>query len=258
MALPSKSQIDKLGDRLRHDPISPEDLALLQEYISAHSDAMVTVQEELALLFPDLTVTPRLKTRDTLVDKLRRMSTRLSSIQDVAGVRLSPVPNLQSQDEASARITAAFPNSRVVDRRANPSHGYRALHIIVMRSDRAVEVQVRTEAQDRWAQTMERIAFQWGRQTRYGKPPDNPRREAGRPYRRGVNRQKVWESMLRLSDLLPRMEELGEQIDSLRRPEDLDPTQAESYLEEATRLNEETAQLNADMEHLLAQLYGRE
>lgn len=37
-----------------------------------------------------------------------------------------------------------------------------------------VEIQVRTELQDVWAQILERLADQWGRGIRYGDAPENP------------------------------------------------------------------------------------
>jgi hypothetical protein len=44
----------------------------------------------------------------------------------------------------------------------------------VFESGLPVEVQIRTELQDLWAQVFERLADRWGRSIRYGGEPDEP------------------------------------------------------------------------------------
>jgi ppGpp synthetase/RelA/SpoT-type nucleotidyltranferase len=50
----------------------------------------------------------------------------------------------------------------VVDRRAKPSHGYRAVHVVVRESGLPVEVQVRTELQHSWTELSESLADTFG------------------------------------------------------------------------------------------------
>jgi hypothetical protein len=59
-----------------------------------------------------------------------------------------------------------------VDRIAEPASGYRALHVVARIEGIPVEIQVRTRLQHVWAETFERVADRWGRQIRYGEPPD--------------------------------------------------------------------------------------
>jgi hypothetical protein len=130
-----------------------------------------------AFVAVDLGLQPgsRLKTTGTLVDKLRRIpGMRLSRIQDVAGARVVAEMNREEQDRLVGGVTARFDDYRVKDRRAEPSFGYRAVHIIVKRQGRPVEIQVRTHLQDLWAQIVERLADDWGRGIRYGEPPSEP------------------------------------------------------------------------------------
>lgn len=84
----SKSQIDKLGERLRtSNEVSVDDLTLLQQVRAEHDAAMAVVADRLA---SELGLEPgtRLKTVGTIVDKLRRERMRLSQMQDIAGVRV--------------------------------------------------------------------------------------------------------------------------------------------------------------------------
>jgi hypothetical protein len=61
-----------------------------------------------------------------------------------------------------------------VDRRADPRFGYRAVHLIVRIDELLVEIQIRTEMQDSWAQIVERLGDRWGRDIRYGGDPESP------------------------------------------------------------------------------------
>jgi hypothetical protein len=72
-------------------------------------------------------------------------------------------------------IVRVFRGARSVDRRTEPSHGYRAVHVIVKLQGRLVELQVRTRLQDSWAQAMERLADRLGRDIRYGAQAKDPR-----------------------------------------------------------------------------------
>lgn len=93
------------------------------------------------------------KSTPSIVEKLRRESLRLSQMQDIAGCRVVMADSrLQAQFTEAAR--GAFRNGSVIDRLIHSSHGYRAIHIVVL-EDCAVEVQVRTTLQHLWAQVSE-------------------------------------------------------------------------------------------------------
>ena len=119
------------------------------------TDAMRTMVEACAsILGKQIEATARPKQRRSIVAKLNREHTRLSQMQDIVGCRLVvPGPG----DQLS--LLRALPSSgwQVVDRRVNPSHGYRAVHLIYDSSDGKVEVQVRTELQHMWALLSERL-----------------------------------------------------------------------------------------------------
>jgi hypothetical protein len=102
----------------------------------------------------------------------------LARVQDLAGIRIVGALRFDEQDQLAAEIVRRFPAdlraAKIVDRRANPSHGYRAVHVIVCLDGVTIEVQVRTLLQHVWADLMERLADRLGRQIRYGEPPVPP------------------------------------------------------------------------------------
>ncbi|HEV2755682.1 MAG TPA: hypothetical protein VG318_07880 [Actinomycetota bacterium] len=172
--LPSNSQLDRLGERLRSgDAPSRDDLRLLQQFRAAHTPALTVVEAELQRL--GFSPTSRTKTPGTIIDKLVRETTRLTSIQDIAGTRIVPDVTLDEQDAIVSKIAARL-GGKVYDRRETPSHGYRAVHLVARVQTRRVEVQVRTPLQHLWAEVMERVADRFGRGIRYGEMP----REAAR------------------------------------------------------------------------------
>lgn len=207
----SRSQIDKLGRRLRRagpNNVSDEDLNLLEQLLTAHGAVLSTVQLRLAAEL-GLPVTSRTKTTGTLVEKLQRSPTMaLSRMQDIAGARLVAEMNRTEQDRLVARIVELFHGAEVKDRRAQPSYGYRAVHVIIEVDRRLVEIQVRTGLQDLWAQVMERLADRWGRGIRYGDPPDDPEVEVAA----GFTRRDILELLMERSEIINRLEQVGARI----------------------------------------------
>jgi ppGpp synthetase/RelA/SpoT-type nucleotidyltranferase len=199
----SGGAIDRLGDRLRESSdASEEDLRILQELRRQFDAAMEGARLRIVESIPDARPTTRLKTIQTLIGKLRREpAMKLSRVQDVAGMRLVSDMSLEQQDVLGSRLSELFGGARVVDRRANPSFGYRALHLVVRSEGRLVEIQVRTRLQDRWAQIVERMADHWGRGIRYGELPEKPTARVSR-----YTRAEVVDLARRMSPLIEQCE----------------------------------------------------
>jgi hypothetical protein len=84
----TKSQVDRLGERLKTGSISDVDLIALDEYrrsFGALYDRVVTAIRDNLGLLP--TGRPA-KSTTSIVEKLHRETIRLSQIQDIAGCRL--------------------------------------------------------------------------------------------------------------------------------------------------------------------------
>ena len=96
----------------------------------AYDAAIATLRNNLGI---EATGRPA-KTTASIVDKLNRQHIRLTQIQDIAGVRVL-VDSAVDQDQVVERLSNTFGDVAVDDRRANPSHGYRAVHVIVELGD---------------------------------------------------------------------------------------------------------------------------
>lgn len=172
----SKAAIDRLGKRLA-DAVEPsaEDLHALSEvqalWLPALDAALAVVSDVVAKAPIPMHVSHRKKTVSTLLDKIRR-GTPLSSMQDVVGIRIvGAMVNPAKQNDIVGALVSRFDRPKVTDRRAKPTHGYRAVHVIPKVDGHPVEIQVRTGFQHAWANATESIADRWGRGIRYGDPP---------------------------------------------------------------------------------------
>ena len=153
----SKTQIDRLGDRLRKGNIADSDLRLLDEYRRSFNAAYGVVAGGIRRQL-DLEPTGRpAKSTTSIAEKLRRESIRLSQIQDIAGCRLI-VSDTAEQDRVVASLVELFPDNSVADRRRTPSHGYRAVHVIAKVEQKGVEIQIRTTLQQLWAELSEKLS----------------------------------------------------------------------------------------------------
>jgi ppGpp synthetase/RelA/SpoT-type nucleotidyltranferase len=168
----SRSKMDKLGVRLVADPtcIAEEDYELLERILGCYQASLDLAQMRLQDL--GIRATTRVKSTSTLVEKLvRQQSMKMKGIQDIAGGRIVLDGGRLTQDHVVMQVVAAFPSEqrppRVIDRRATPTAGYRAVHVVVHHLDLPIEIQVRTLLQDSWAQIVERLGDVWGRGLRY-------------------------------------------------------------------------------------------
>jgi putative GTP pyrophosphokinase len=178
----SRSHIDKLGDRLADEALDLETFDELQRYF----DTLTTFADETFRLIEQCAASihllqgssiprvtrRRIKTLTSIREKLLRQTTTLSQMQDIVGCRII-VDRLTEQDQLSQVLMRQFnDNASMIDRRANPSNGYRAVHIIIRSGVKRFEIQIRTVAQDRWANLVERLSDMLGIVVKYGGGPE--------------------------------------------------------------------------------------
>jgi ppGpp synthetase/RelA/SpoT-type nucleotidyltranferase len=163
----SKTQIDRLGDRLKKREITETDLRMLDEFrhsfYEAYKVVISTIKKELGL---EPTGRPA-KSTTSIYEKLQRESIRLTQVQDIAGCRLI-VFGVLEQERVVGLLAKVFEDAEIIDRRATPSHGYRAVHLIVTRGEKLVEVQVRTSYQHVWAELSEKLSDLFDPTIKYG------------------------------------------------------------------------------------------
>lgn len=186
----SKNQINKVGKALRDG--NPYDETIFDRFIEHHAllcdDVVGVVANSVNCLIQEyvptesIAVEPgsgayalsaRVKTKATLVDKLRRMKTfPLGNILDVSGVRFDCDMTLSEQTELAKLfekdlLAAGVAKVSRVDMREEPHSGYRAVHLHLESDGGKAELQVRTAMQAQWANLYEVAADIYGRSIRY-------------------------------------------------------------------------------------------
>src|SRR5947207_2142435 len=98
-----KTQIDKLGQRLRDADASESDLIALDEYRESFTIAYESVVQMIRENLGSEPAGRPAKTTKSITEKLRRETIRLSQMQDIAGCRLI-VPDLLEQDNTVEKL----------------------------------------------------------------------------------------------------------------------------------------------------------
>jgi len=211
----TKSQIDKLGQRLRSQTFQEIELTVLDEYRRSFGAAYDRVVEKVhAVLGVPVSGRPA-KSTTSIIEKLNRESIRLSQIQDIAGCRVVVSDSLE-QNRAVELIAKAFENAELQDRRTKPSHGYRAVHVIIRDYGKSIELQVRTGLQQVWAELSEKSADVIDASIKYGGGPPSVREVLdGAATMVGVVEEL--ELAVRTADIAERLREAREEFASNMR-----------------------------------------
>lgn len=163
-------------------------------------------------------VTQRLKRLPTVVDKLlREPKMKLSQMADIGGCR-ALLPDQVAVYDVAKRLRKNWDITRTRDYAAEPkASGYRAVHLIVRRKGRLIEVQLRTPTQDAWANQVEEDS-----------------RRVGRDFKGGRGQAEVHEYYVVVSELLALREQSVEPDDELRQRLLRTYTAAQPFLTTAT------------------------
>ena len=179
MPAPSKSQVRKAGSTLRaftQGKVSEQErlaaLEVIAEYRRTFADPLLKVNNGLRSFFAtegiEAEVSQRLKRMETIVEKLtyREKGLDLSRMGDIGGCRIvisdNNIPNIYRIRE---RIEYRW-GKQIVRESDYINHprasGYRAVHVIVKRDERLIEVQLRTQRMHEWAQLVESLSQMTG------------------------------------------------------------------------------------------------
>ncbi len=146
-------------------------------------------------------MTQRLKRFPTVVDKLLREPTmKLTQMADIGGCR-AILLNQDAVTAVSRRLRKNWTIVRIRDYVAAPkTSGYRAVHLIIRRRSRLIELQLRTPIQDAWANQVE----------------DDSRR-AGTDFKGGAGQAEVHAYYAVMSEVLALREQSEEPDTDLRQ-----------------------------------------
>jgi putative GTP pyrophosphokinase len=193
----SRSAIDRAGERLERwwsakeePPASDEVAAAFMDMIAFRETFQMPLKKTVMGLRsmvrseqPDLKgaarasvpVVQRLKRQEQMLNKLSRFPhSKLSNMGDIGGCRAV----LRTRSEVDGVVRRIRKNwhihGRVRDVRDEPTNsGYRALHVIVIRDGRRIEIQLRDPREHEWAVAVERTGARLGIGLKEGEGPDD-------------------------------------------------------------------------------------
>lgn len=236
MALPSKGELDRAGRRLREsESPSDEDLALYNAYRTSFEPHLWSLVETIASAISDIaeiSVDTRRKQPKSVIAKLRRHQTKLSTIEDIGGCRII----VETMLDARSVVDVLSDSLDVVRKRDcwdGLHDGYRACHLIARLSERhRVEIQVRTEIQNEWANLSEDLFHRVDPEIKYGGGPPTLRSDLDRLSWKGA---ELDEFRGALADLVAGSSVLQRQVMAAKSGSDLPGTDAGGCLAEARR-----------------------
>lgn len=127
----------------------------------------------MAQKFSGARVSQRLKRTDRIISKLLHFKTmRLSQMEDIGGCRVI-LPDLVQLRTFEQRLRDVW-GQNLIERLGNDyiasprDTGYRAVHLVVNRNGRLIEIQLRTPSQHRWAVLVEAHENQTGEMLKRG------------------------------------------------------------------------------------------
>jgi ppGpp synthetase/RelA/SpoT-type nucleotidyltranferase len=203
-ARPSKQAVNRSGDvirevraalrtndRARLDALDNREVAravaTIDLWRSLHARPLARVNANLRYWVrkggvPVPEVSQRLKRFATIADKLdRQPGMALSRMEDIGGVRAI----LPSQEHVMSIVSMLDKAKRWTIRRQRfyieggdpgpKDDGYRAVHLIVVKDECFIEIQLRTPWQDSWAQSVEQDTRRLGAALKFGAGPDDLR-----------------------------------------------------------------------------------
>lgn len=171
----SKSRIDKSGKvlagKLSVSNAEREELeAIFDDYRKSHLEPLTEltgkIQGWLSNYSESYYIAQRLKRKPQILKKLKRLNVRLTQLQDIGGLRIivernSDVTSMYDFIKGKLLASSDVEISKHTDYRikGRDNTGYRALHLILERSGKNIEIQIRSKIQHYWAESIERTSI---------------------------------------------------------------------------------------------------
>lgn len=193
--VPSRTQVDKAGERLKNDEITQDTMETLSAWRSVHAypvnafQSLIRQKIRNASMEKDSVIAQRLKRLPSIVAKLKRFKEmKLSRMQDIGGIRVivSDVPSVRKLYELIINSrTKLKPSKEERDYIKGPKpDGYRGLHqsfqyYSIGHSELnglRIELQIRTRLQHAWATAVETLGMIENKSFKSGEGPDSYKR----------------------------------------------------------------------------------
>lgn len=172
----SRSRIDRAGERLLEwwqgdDDLGAElleDVDIVVAFRASFGYPLTKVSVGLRQFVEressDVIVSQRLKRMPTILGKLARLpSMKLSRMEDIGGCRAVLTGGAPEVAGVLHRIQRRWTVKRLRDYVTDPkATGYRAVHVVVERDERLIEIQLRTPRQHEWAVAVDRAVSRLG------------------------------------------------------------------------------------------------
>jgi len=174
----TRTQLDNAGHALakgqfKSDYHQIETEIIFDDYRRAHlqplTETTYLIQEWLGKFDKRFYVAQRLKRRPQIIRKMRRFSVRLTQLQDIGGNRVivdtnEDVEALRNLLRERIKQQKSLSLIRETDYRTlgRDDTGYRALHMILDQAGVKIELQLRSQAQHHWAESIERTSVIYG------------------------------------------------------------------------------------------------
>jgi len=174
----SRTKLDRAGRTLagREDATADEQLEselMLDEYRKSHlkplSETTLELQHWLSQYESRYYIAQRLKRKPQIIRKLRRLSVRLTQLQDIGGSRIIVETNAEVErlyaflrDKVDQQNDLKLLLITDYRERGRDDSGYRSLHLILGRSGVKLELQIRSRIQHYWAESIERASVIYG------------------------------------------------------------------------------------------------
>lgn len=174
---PSNARTDKAGVALTKDIADIDEYIALEqvfdEYRKGHllplTETTLELQNWLSNYGSSYYIAQRLKRKPQIIRKLKRLSVRLTQLQDIGGCRIivetnKDVDKLHNyiREKLASQTTIKLLRETDYREKGRDDTGYRALHLIMHRSEYKLELQIRSRIQHYWAESIERTSVIYG------------------------------------------------------------------------------------------------
>ena len=156
----SQKQINKIGKKFRDSIYDENDYIFLEDFKKSYDQLLIdktsNISEIINKELNNFVLVGRLKRTNSIIRKLQRKNNYgmdLTRMSDIAGLRLI-VNNMEDQNLVINIIKSQLSIEKIYDYR-DSDQNYRSVHLVSKVNDKFIEIQIRTVAQQTWADESE-------------------------------------------------------------------------------------------------------